>query len=431
MAAGANATPGQAPRVDHPAQPAIMALINSLTALNVGGGSGQVGDYVYTPEAFDRILTHLMNSGANGPPPAPREALDALPNKKIDDSMLDDEGKAKCSICMADVREPNDEGIINEYVCELPCKHWFHEDCVKEWLKSHDSCPICRKPIVNHDGNAHAHPAPPSGGPSYGGNGGNGGGNDGAGPSNGGSSYHPPGSFPQDRGDGAGGSSGGNSNGNGGRSNSFFGSWFYRNNSNNSRAQSAQSNDASSRSQQAVQGTSTGGGSQQSMAIFQALRQHRSNVNPGFLTAHNSALNARPTNVGRRAISFVRYPPIHDTDYATNTQAVVEDMEYEGEVDGLPVGGEVTELSEGSVRSESGLGVAGGAGAGAAGPGAVNGCVGALRLVRRVRTRNITSKSSPYARPAASDNAQHGTAEQAYGNAMMRFFRQNGGARRS
>jgi len=37
----------------------------------------------------------------------------------------------------------------------LPCKHWFHEDCVVLWLKEHNTCPICRTPIEknNRSGN--------------------------------------------------------------------------------------------------------------------------------------------------------------------------------------------------------------------------------------------------------------------------------------
>lgn len=34
----------------------------------------------------------------------------------------------------------------------LPCKHWFHENCVVMWLKEHNTCPICRTPIEKNDG---------------------------------------------------------------------------------------------------------------------------------------------------------------------------------------------------------------------------------------------------------------------------------------
>eukprot|EP00533_Pseudo-nitzschia_delicatissima_P001584 CAMPEP_0116106226 /NCGR_PEP_ID=MMETSP0327-20121206/15516_1 /TAXON_ID=44447 /ORGANISM="Pseudo-nitzschia delicatissima, Strain B596" /LENGTH=291 /DNA_ID=CAMNT_0003598811 /DNA_START=94 /DNA_END=969 /DNA_ORIENTATION=+ len=28
------------------------------------------------------------------------------------------------------------------------CNHWFHEDCIMEWLQNHDECPLCRTNMV-------------------------------------------------------------------------------------------------------------------------------------------------------------------------------------------------------------------------------------------------------------------------------------------
>ena len=53
-------------------------------------------------------------------------------------------GKVECSICMDDVE-------IGTEVTILPCDHWFHDDCIRHWLKEHDTCPHCRKPISEHE----------------------------------------------------------------------------------------------------------------------------------------------------------------------------------------------------------------------------------------------------------------------------------------
>ena len=47
------------------------------------------------------------------------------------------EGQDKCPICLVEF-EKNDKGNV------LPCKHGFHEQCIKEWTKNHPTCPICR-----------------------------------------------------------------------------------------------------------------------------------------------------------------------------------------------------------------------------------------------------------------------------------------------
>jgi hypothetical protein len=54
---------------------------------------------------------------------------------------LSDEDK-KCSICFLEYGE-------NDEITPLPCddRHFFHTQCIEDWLKANNSCPICRKPI--------------------------------------------------------------------------------------------------------------------------------------------------------------------------------------------------------------------------------------------------------------------------------------------
>ena len=46
----------------------------------------------------------------------------------------------------------NECPICNEQLTQdinvLPCGHRFHNDCIESWLTSHNSCPLCRRPIV-------------------------------------------------------------------------------------------------------------------------------------------------------------------------------------------------------------------------------------------------------------------------------------------
>lgn len=100
------------------------------------------GDAVFSQEALDRVITQLMeqNQGSNAPGPASEAAIRSLPKKKVEKDMLDDRGKAECSICMDAVE-------LGDQVTILPCKHWFHEICITAWLKEHDTCPHCRKGI--------------------------------------------------------------------------------------------------------------------------------------------------------------------------------------------------------------------------------------------------------------------------------------------
>ena len=110
-------------------------------------GNGAHGDAVFSDEALDRIITQMMEqtNTNSAPGPASTAAIAALPKKKADKSMMGQDGKAECSVCM-DAVEVGDEVTI------LPCNHWFHGECVGAWLKEHDTCPHCRQGIMPKDG---------------------------------------------------------------------------------------------------------------------------------------------------------------------------------------------------------------------------------------------------------------------------------------
>lgn len=47
-----------------------------------------------------------------------------------------------CSICLCDYEDQED-------LRRLPCDHYFHKECVDEWLKLKRTCPLCKRDITN------------------------------------------------------------------------------------------------------------------------------------------------------------------------------------------------------------------------------------------------------------------------------------------
>ncbi|KAL4022172.1 hypothetical protein IC575_015897 [Cucumis melo] len=78
-------------------------------------------------------------------PPASKEFVANLPLFTITDEILAKLGKdVQCAICKEDF-------AVDEKIQELPCKHAFHQDCLKPWLESNNSCPICRYELPTDD----------------------------------------------------------------------------------------------------------------------------------------------------------------------------------------------------------------------------------------------------------------------------------------
>lgn len=138
----------QPPRAQNPGLVGGLGDIFSLL-LGPGGPNAAHGDAVYTQEGLDRIITQLMeaNPQSNAAPPASESAIEKLEKKKLDRQMMGDGAKVECTICI-------DEMHLGDEVTVLPCKHWFHGECVVLWLKEHNTCPICRAPIEKRGENS-------------------------------------------------------------------------------------------------------------------------------------------------------------------------------------------------------------------------------------------------------------------------------------
>ncbi len=47
--------------------------------------------------------------------------------------------KKGCAICLTDLE--------SERVIKLPCEHFFHKECLVNWLRRSTVCPMCRNDI--------------------------------------------------------------------------------------------------------------------------------------------------------------------------------------------------------------------------------------------------------------------------------------------
>jgi RING-finger-containing ubiquitin ligase len=74
----------------------------------------------------------------------PREKLKIEDLETIKFSLKDSssiQGQHVCSICLVEFEDRED-------VVRTPiCNHYFHHECLKKWISSHDECPYCRANI--------------------------------------------------------------------------------------------------------------------------------------------------------------------------------------------------------------------------------------------------------------------------------------------
>ncbi|CAL9776043.1 unnamed protein product [Musa acuminata subsp. burmannicoides] len=91
-------------------------------------------DYFVGP-GLDELIEQLMQNNRHGPPPASQSSINAMPTIKINQRHL--HGDSHCPVC-------KERFEIGSEAREMPCKHFYHSECIIPWLEQHNSCPVCR-----------------------------------------------------------------------------------------------------------------------------------------------------------------------------------------------------------------------------------------------------------------------------------------------
>jgi hypothetical protein len=73
--------------------------------------------------------------------PASRAAVESLPEAALDE----EEAACGCAVCK-DVIFASGQRVVR-----LPCKHYFHGDCIWPWLAIRSTCPMCRYQLPTDD----------------------------------------------------------------------------------------------------------------------------------------------------------------------------------------------------------------------------------------------------------------------------------------
>lgn len=127
---GAAAGPGGQEAFFNPFQELDPRLIEQLIAAGAFGG----------PE----IVPQQPEPRSTGPPPTAAATLRALPKVKVTKHDIETNESDECAICLDDL-------VLGQPALRIPCGHLYHEDCVKDWLKKSNECPVCRFELPTDD----------------------------------------------------------------------------------------------------------------------------------------------------------------------------------------------------------------------------------------------------------------------------------------
>eukprot|EP01113_Clastostelium_recurvatum_P044540 TRINITY_DN7533_c0_g1_i2.p1 TRINITY_DN7533_c0_g1~~TRINITY_DN7533_c0_g1_i2.p1 ORF type:complete len:212 (-),score=38.50 TRINITY_DN7533_c0_g1_i2:1-600(-) len=120
-----------------PAEPPVHLrdLLTAMMMAQLDSGGAMQGDGI--PAGFE----HLFRIPTGSRPAAPYIV------SQLDEVTINSRNRERigsCSVC-------TEEFELDTEVLKLPCKHYYHHDCIHAWLKMHNTCPCCRAELPTLD----------------------------------------------------------------------------------------------------------------------------------------------------------------------------------------------------------------------------------------------------------------------------------------
>ena len=113
---------------------ALPAFITTLRDYQVRSGAKDLYVIVNEAEVCEAVTERAKKI------PASPEIIAMLPRVPVEIVVGDGkEEEVECAICT--------EGVTGE-VTKLPCGHYYHDECVCQWLRRCGNCPLCRAGIT-------------------------------------------------------------------------------------------------------------------------------------------------------------------------------------------------------------------------------------------------------------------------------------------
>ena len=113
----------------------------NIPNMNIMMGNNNRSNRMFIPisdiNSINSLFAQLLSGARYHEHPTSQQILNSLPENQIDDVTKLDSEKKNCVICLEDFKN-GDKATF------LPCIHLFHTDCIKNWLKTQDCCPICK-----------------------------------------------------------------------------------------------------------------------------------------------------------------------------------------------------------------------------------------------------------------------------------------------